>query len=109
MPIANCFTTLAVSQDRADEIVRAWAGNSGIPSDEMTLNVMSGTQGGKRYAAMAWLYLPTLWSAGDAESLTIGLARSLAGVLDLPSDQVLVVRTGVESGSVVEDGMITRW
>ena len=109
MPIAICFTTLAVSQDRADKIVRAWARDSGIPSDEMTLNVMSGTQGGKRYAAMAWLYLPTLWSAGDAESLTIGLARSLTGVLDLPSDQVLVVRTGVETGSVVEDGMITRW
>ncbi len=109
MPIANCFTTLAVSQDRADEIVRAWAGNSGIPSDEMTLNVMSGTQGGKRYAVIAWLYLPTLWSAGDAEALTIGLARSLAGALDLPSDQVLVVRTGVESGSVVDGGKPVHW
>ncbi len=109
MPIAICFTTLAVSQDRADKIVRAWARDSGIPSDEMTLNVVSGTQGGKRYAAMAWLYLPTLWPASDAEALTIGLARSLAGVLDLPSDQVLVVRTGVESGSVVDGGTPVHW
>ena len=42
-------------------IVADWSKRSGIEPDEMTLNLVASRQGGKRYSAMAWLYLPSLW------------------------------------------------
>lgn len=54
MPIANCVVSMPEDLD-PDQIVAAWSDRSGVPSDEMTLNLAPVRQGGKRYAVMATL------------------------------------------------------
>ena len=80
MPIANCFFVSAKREPDAETIVAAWSERSGIDADEMTVNVVHADQGGKRYAVMAWLYLPSLWSDEARVALSEGLAAALASV-----------------------------
>lgn len=110
MPIANCF----VSNGRSDaldpeRLTRAWRDASGIDSDEMTVNVVAAEQGGKAYAAMAWLYLPSLWSDDDVVSLGEGLASAIASVGGIESSAIQVITAVVGSGAVVESGGTVRW
>ena len=79
MPIANCF--IDSPPEDPEGIVRAWSDRSGIAADEMTVNLVHMRQGGKRYAVVAWRYLPSLWSDEDVVTLSEGLAIALADVL----------------------------
>ena len=107
MPIANCF--IDAPPDDPEAIVRAWSDRSGIAADEMTVNVVHMRQGGKRYAVMAWLYLPSLWSEEDVVMLSEGLAAALADVFHVQLSGVQVLTSVVTSGSVVEAGETLRW
>lgn len=109
MPIANCHITAPAAEGDADEIASRWAARAGIDPAEMTINLISAQQGGKRYGAMAWLYLPSLWDDHAVESLSEGLAAALAEVLRIDDRSVLVLTTIVQPGLVVEDGRVVSW
>ena len=109
MPIANCFIASPPDEPDAEATVAEWSHRSGIAADEMTVNVVHAQQGGKRYAAMAWLYLPSLWSEPDVVALSEGLAAALADVVRVRPSAVQVVTSIVTSGSVVEAGETLRW
>lgn len=110
MPIANCFVSndspLAVDPEA---VVEAWVAASGVETEEMTLNISAVDQGGKAYAVMAWLYLPSLWSEHHVIALSEGLAAALAGEAGVEPSAVQVITEIVESGAVVESGKIIRW
>jgi hypothetical protein len=108
MPIANCLTSVPHELD-ADSVVARWSDRSGIDADEMTVNVVQVRQGGKQYAVMAWLYLPSLWSDKDVVALGEGLASALADVLNVEAAAVQVLTSVLTSGSVVEAGETLRW
>jgi len=109
MPIANCYVVSLPDDLDVNEIVAAWSTRSGIESDEMTVNLIAARQGGKRYAAMAWLSLPSLWSEEDVIALSEGLAAALGDALVLDPPSVQVVTSIVPSGLVVEGGQAVHW
>jgi hypothetical protein len=109
MPIANCFLAQASEQPDAQAIVAAWSQRSGIDADEMTVKVVDAQQGGKAYAVMAWLYLPSLWPEEDVVALGEGLAAALADVLHVDASAVQVLTSIVNSGLVVDGGETLRW
>lgn len=109
MPIANCLVTSLPDDLDPNEIVDAWSRSSGVEPDEMTVNVLATRQGGKRYAVMAWLYLPSLWSDDSVAALSEGLAAALAEALVVEPSSVQVVTSIVPPGLVVEDGKAMRW
>lgn len=100
---------LRAEEPDAHAIVAAWSERAGVDADEMTVNVVHAGQGGKRYAVMAWLYLPSLWSEEDVAALGEGLAAALADVADVQPSAVQVLTSIVTSGSVVEAGETLRW
>lgn len=109
MPIATCFVRSDVGPIDADRVVEAWSDASGVADDEMTVNVLSGGQGGKRYAVTASLTLPSLWGDDEVERLACGLARALADVAGVSADSVVVTIAVIESGAVIEGGRPVRW
>lgn len=109
MPIVSCLVPGDAPMPAPDEIVRSWAEATGIDSSEMTVNLVPAVQGGKRYAAIALLYLPSLWSEDDVVILGEGLAVALAAALGVELPAIQVVTTVVPSGSVVEAGKVIRW
>lgn len=108
MPIANCLFASEVNP-HPETIVTAWSNHSGIDPVEMTVNVVQARQGGKKYAVMAWLYLPSLWSEEEAVLLSEGLAAALADVANVEPSAVQVLTSTLTSGSVVEAGTTLRW
>lgn len=109
VPIANCYVTGDSTAADPDRVVQAWAESAGVSPNEMTVNLISVSQGGKRYAAMAWLYLPSLWSDEDVVALGEGLAAALAATLSVEPHAVQVLTTVVTSSSVIEAGQALRW
>ncbi|MEQ8439445.1 MAG: hypothetical protein RIB65_18285 [Ilumatobacter fluminis] len=109
MPIANCFVRSDIGPIDADRVVETWSAVSGVADEEMTVNVVHGEQGGKRYAATASLTLPTLWSGDDVERLATGLSHALADATGAAADSILVITTLIPSGSVVEAGHPVHW
>ncbi len=109
MPIANCFFASTRDKPDAETIVMAWSDRSGIDAQEMTINVVYAHQGGKQYAVMAWLYLPSLWSEEEVVALSEGLAAGIADVSHVPPSAVHVLTSIVPSGSVVDGGKTLRW
>ena len=109
VPIANCFTVSVPDDLDPDAIVEAWSSQAAISSEEMTVNLIPIRQGGKRYAVMAWLYLPSLWSAENITALGEGLAGALSVTLSVEPPAVQVLTSIVTSGSVVEAGETLRW
>jgi hypothetical protein len=112
MPIA----TLIVREDAPElavplsAVVDRWSAASGVTADYMTVNMLPrARQAGARYAVMAFLYLPTLWSAGKVDTLQLSLAQALAECFTVAPDSVQVVTTMVESGHAIEDGRIQTW
>jgi hypothetical protein len=91
------------------EVVAAWSNRSGIDSDEMTINLLEAHQAGKRYAVMAWLYLPSIWPDDAVAVLSEGLAAALADAFVVEPSSVQVVTSIVASGLVVEDGETVTW
>ena len=109
MPIANCFVASPPDEPDPEAIVTAWSTRSGIDANEMTVNVVQGQQGGKRYAVIAWLYLPSLWSEADVVALSEGLAAALEEALRVPPRAVQVLTSIITSGFVVDAGKTLRW
>jgi hypothetical protein len=109
MPIANCHILSMPAGLDPGEIVAAWSRRSGIEPDEMTLDLVAVQRGGKRYAAIAWLYLPSLWSDEAVSALSTGLAGALAEALNVEASSVQVLTSILTSGLVVEAGEIVHW
>lgn len=105
MPIASCHLLSMPEGLDPSEIVAAWSRHSGIEPDEMTLDLVAVQRGGKRYAAIAWLYLPSLWP----EDAVVALSRGLAEALDVEPSAVQVLTSILTSGRVVEAGEIVHW
>jgi hypothetical protein len=109
MPIANC-TIASENSSCSEDLIELWASESGISPEHMTINIVAGSgQVGKKYAAMANLLLPSLWSDSEISSLQLGLARALAQHYAIPVAEVHVVTTIVTSGKVVESGREVEW
>lgn len=108
MPVANVVVATDRTPD-ADAIIRLWSRAAGVGAEEMTVNLVSATQGGRRYAAMAQLLVPSVWSDDDIERLSVGLARALAEATDAEPPSVQVITTVLTTGSVVEGGRIVHW
>jgi hypothetical protein len=66
----------------------AWAG---IEPDEIALVLIAVQQGGERYRAIAWLYLPSFRPEEAVAALSTGLAAALAEALDVESSSVQVL------------------
>jgi hypothetical protein len=109
MPIATCYIVSTPDHLDPDDIIARWSRRSGIESSEMTINLIPAHQGGKRYAAMAWLYLPSLWSGEEVAALSEGLATALADALTVDPSAVQVLTSIVPSGLVIEGGKSVRW
>jgi hypothetical protein len=75
----------------------------------MTINLLEAHQAGKRYAVMAWLYLPSIWPDDAVGVLSEGLAAALADAFVVEPSSVQVVTSIVASGFVVEDGETVNW
>jgi hypothetical protein len=91
MPIANCFVASVPDDLDTSEVVAAWSNRSGVDSDEMTINLLEAHQAGKRYAVMAWLYLPSIWPDDAVAVLSEGLAAALADAFVVEPSSVQVV------------------
>lgn len=109
MPIAHCLICDS-SIKIADNLIEVWSSESGIVADHMTVNVTSvSRQFGNPYKVMCTLYLPTAWNKQSAESLHIGLSRSLAKCCDVKLAEVHVIALNVQPGMVVENGVLVTW
>ena len=109
MPIANCIVT-PECQNGAEDLVRLWAKESGQSEEHMTINiVVSSQQLGNRYAVMATLILPSLWSAESVSSLQIGLSKALSVYFKIPLEGIFITTNIVESGCVVSNGEEEVW
>ena len=110
MPIANVVTMEAAADLDAEAVLDIWSAEAGVSSEQMTINVIRATrQAGARFAAMAFLYLPSLWDAQQVRSLQLGLATALARCSRLPAEEIQVVTSIVESGHAVEKGEVQDW
>jgi hypothetical protein len=111
VPIANCFVRDDLPPERdIDALTTLWSDESGVGSEHMTINVITGTrQAGAPYRVMAFLYLPTLWSSEQVRQLQVGLARALSRGLAVAPTEVQVISSIVDSGHVVEDGETQDW
>jgi hypothetical protein len=109
MPIATCHVLSMPDNLGPSDVVDAWSRLSGIEPEEMTVDLVTVQQGGKRYQAIAWLYLPSLWPDEAVAALATGLAGALAEVLDVESSSVQVLVSILTSGLVVEAGEIMHW
>ena len=111
MPIANCLVRGELPPASAlERLVDAWSEASGVGPEHMTINVIpSAAQVGAGYRLMAFLYLPSLWSAEQVRALQTGLATALSQVLSLPPADVHVITSIVASGHVVEAGGTQEW
>lgn len=109
MPIANCIVT-PECQASEYKLIDCWASESGQSPEHMTVNITTSTnQFGNKYAAMATLFLPSLWSDSAISALQIGLAKALAKTYSLSLNDVIVMTNIVESGFVVESGKVEKW
>lgn len=109
MPIATCFVPSDIGPVDADRVVSAWSHASGVAADEMTVNIVRAHQGGKRYAVIASLTLPSLWTGDEIERLARGLSDALVDVAAVPAESVMVMTAVVGSGAVIEGGQPVRW
>lgn len=111
VPIANCFVRgeLSPSFD-VEGLTALWSQESGVDAEQMTINLIPGTrQSGAAYPAMAFLYLPSLWSTEQVGQLQVGLARALSRAFAVPAAEVHVITSVVESGHVVESARTQEW
>jgi hypothetical protein len=111
VPIANCFVHDELRADlEGDALTALWSEESGIGSEQMTINVIAGTrQYGAPYRVMAFLYLPSLWSTEHVRQLQTGLARALGRGFAVDLAEIQVITSIVESGQVVEGGETQDW
>jgi hypothetical protein len=111
VPIANCFIRDEPRADLGgDDLTALWSEESGIGSEQMTINVIAGTrQYGAPYRVMAFLYLPSLWSTEHVRQLQTGLARALGRGFAVDPAEIQVITSIVESGQVVEGGETQDW
>lgn len=111
MPIANCLVRDELPAEfEIDTLTSLWSEESGVGSEQMTINVIAGTlQTGAPYRVMALLYLPSLWSVDEVRRLQVGLARALGRAFAVAPDEVQVITSIVESGHVVERGETQDW
>ncbi len=112
MPIANCFVTRSAFQKASSpkNLISLWANESGKSADQMTINIIEiAEQLGRAYAVVANLYLPSLWSKQDLDLLQTGLAKALTNYFNIGINDVHIITHTVESGTVVENGVIVEW
>lgn len=112
MPIANCTISSKCIKNLqgSTDLVGLWANESGISSEQMTINIITNhNQFGNNYEVMANLLLPSIWSSTDISSIQVGLAKALAIYFEISVKAVHVITNIVDSGMVVEDGKEIQW
>lgn len=109
MPIANIVVNETIKDLSPDRLVDAWAVESAVDAEHMTVNLVSARQAGAGIALMAFLYLPSLWRAEQVRNLQLSLAKALSACSRLPTHEIQVVTTVVQSGHAIEGGRIQEW
>jgi hypothetical protein len=112
MPIANILLREDITAPAAglDALIDRWSRASGISASHMTVNLMTGVhQAGAAFDAMAFLYLPTLWSGEQVDALQTGLATAIGTHFAVPPKRVQIIVTPVQSGHAAVGGTIERW
>lgn len=112
MPIANCIITSKseINSDGSSDLIALWANHSKKSPEHMTINIIrSVEQLGNKYAIMANLLLPSIWSNVDISSIQTGLAKALTQHYRLNKSEVHVITSLVGSGMVVEAGKELKW
>lgn len=112
MPIANCFITskCQINSDSSSNLIELWAKESKMSSEHMTINIITSTeQLGNKYAIVATLLLPSIWSKPDITSLQLGLAKALTLHYDVALEDIFISTNIVKSGMVVESGKEVKW
>lgn len=114
MPTANCFISpdCEYTLDCSQDLIRLWANYSKIPhaASEMTINlILSKEQKGKKYMAMAFLVLPSIWPKDDISALQLGLSRALSEYYSISIDKVFISTSVINSGFVVENDHEITW
>lgn len=109
MPIANCIVNFDLASN-GKNLIDLWGRESGISTEHMTINVLhSKLQLGQNYSIMANLYLPSLWSKPNINVLQVGLSNALSKCFQKSIDEVHVMTHIVDTGMVVENGVIQTW
>lgn len=109
MPVANCIFSLDCPP-ATEDLVELWASESGVSSQNMSINIMTSKQQlGNQYTVMVNLLLPSIWSESEISMLQTGLARALAKCYGLALSQVHVITSIISSGRVVENGCEIKW
>lgn len=117
MPIANCLIKREILTrviDKDESPIALWVKESRQPAEHMTITFTEiAEQFGNQYDVIATLYLPSLWlekgSRKKVDLLQEGLALALAKYFTISIDDVQVITRLVNSGEVVESGVLVEW
>jgi hypothetical protein len=111
MPIAHFYlSNIYPAQELLDSIVVEWAEEIGVSIKDINITLIeSKFQSGNKYKIMANLYLPSLWEIEAISHVQISLLKLLIKRLNLKSEDVFIMTSIIQSGNVVENGMVTKW
>lgn len=116
MPVAFCRVDLSrvpplpPLEDRFANAVDAWANAARVDAKHLTLQVQAiSLQVGRRYAAIATVALPTLWSPPKTQAILLGLSQTLCQTLAVDAKEVLVFAQPLASGTIVDEGDVVEW
>lgn len=111
MPIANCFINqITVSSEDLDYLTKEWAETIGVNLKDISLTFIDvSQQTGQNYKVMVNLYLPTLWEKSNIETIQLSLDKLLKKYLKLEVSDVFIITNAVQSGNVIENGLIVKW
>ena len=112
VPIANVYISAQLAEDTesVDRLIAGWSSHAGVSGEHMTINlIVRHAQVGSPFEIMAFLFLPTLWSDAQVESLQHGLARSLSDVYATDLASIQIVTLPVASGHAVTGGQTDSW
>ena len=111
MPVVNCLITEdALKLSQTDSIVQYWADLSNINPMDITINILPIYQQlGVGYPIFATMYLPSIWSSEAIKRIQLGLLKTLLVHSNRSKEEVFIVSILIDSGHVVENGIIQQW
>ena len=110
MPIANCILRVSPDTEACEGVLGELSRRLDIEPENITLNFTnSDHQVGQRYDLMIHLYLPSLWTAEEAEKIGLVFIEVISKGLGVRSEDASLITTIVQSGHVIDNGTVQRW